>query len=331
LCFLAVYIHAASPPGFRSVVDAVLACAVVNLLLAAVDVSGWALHAGDPLAFLRNANYRMLDEATMSGFKRIVGSFPETSAFAYFTLGQFAFCTSLWLSGIRGRVTCPLAVLSLLALLFATSSTGYAGAAGFLIIAFAVGLGRMLSRPVTRQTVLFVLAAPLVAVTLLLGVSLDHASWQMLQGMLDNAVLDKLSSQSGIERGAWTQQALVNFFETYGLGGGTGSVRASSFPIAVLGNIGAFGALVYGGFMLALFCRRAGRWDNPYPAACQSAARWACLTLLIGASVAGSFVDLGLPFFIFAALACAGPAAARLARPRPAPSAAAFPLAGVRS
>ena len=41
------------------------------------------------------------------------------------------------------------------------------------------------------------------------------------------------------------------------------------------------------------------------------------LILMIGASVAGSFIDLGLPFFIFAGLACAGPESVRAARRAP--------------
>jgi hypothetical protein len=129
--------------------------------------------------------------------------------------------------------------------------------------------------------------------------------------MVDKTIVSKMSTESGIERGMWNQQALTNFNETRGLGAGVGSVRASSFPVAVLGNIGAIGAVTYGSFLIAVLFRRKSRWTEPYPAACQSAARWACATQLIGASVAGSFIDLGLPFFIFAGLACAGPERSR--------------------
>jgi hypothetical protein len=94
----------------------------------------------------------------------------------------------------------------------------------------------------------------------------------------------------------------------------------------VLGNIGAIGAATYGSFLFAVLFRRKNRWATPFPAACQRAARWACLGQLIGASVSGSFIDLGLPFFMFAGLACAGPEPARSRRAAPAqrPLAAAF-------
>jgi len=64
----------------------------------------------------------------------------------------------------------------------------------------------------------------------------------------------------------------------------------------VLGNIGAIGAATYGSFSFRVLFRRKNRWGNAVPAAYQSAARWACLGQLIGASVSGSFIDLGLPF-----------------------------------
>ncbi|MBV9965204.1 MAG: hypothetical protein JO008_05880, partial [Alphaproteobacteria bacterium] len=56
-----------------------------------------------------------------------------------------------------------------------------------------------------------------------------------------------------------------------------------------------------------IFGRRRRGWNDAFPQACQSAARHACFAQLAAASVAGSFIDLGLPFFIFAGLAAASP------------------------
>jgi hypothetical protein len=249
----------------------------------------------------------------MLGFKRIVGSFPEASAFAYFTVGLFAFCTKLWLGGVRQRIAAPLALLSAVALLFATSSTGYAALSGFLGLLFVVSLAQVLWRPVTRATFALVLVFPMVVVAVFVGLRLSPPAWQLASEIVDETVFDKMNSSSGIERAKWNDQALVNFADTHGLGGGDGSVRASSFPIAVLGNIGTIGALTYGLFLFDLLFGRKVRWKEPFPVSCQSAARWACLSQLIAASVAGSFIDLGLPFFIFAGIACAGPESVRFA------------------
>jgi hypothetical protein len=326
ICFLVFYAIASRPDGFKTAVNAAIASAAINLGFAAIDLGTYWTGLGDVLAILRNANYRMLDDTTVLGFKRIVGSFPEASTFAYFTSGFFAFCTKLWIDGIRPRLTAPLAVLSLLALASATSSTGYAATTGFLALLFLVSLVQVFSRPVRKTSLVLVTVFPVVAAAGLLGLRLDQPAWRVVSDMVDASVFSKMTSNSGIERAKWNEQALANFTDTHGLGAGAGSVRASSFPVAVIGNIGFVGALTYGIFLCGVLFGRSGRWQHPFPAACQSAARWACLTQLIGASVAGSFIDLGLPFFIFAGIACAGPQPLRAAGALPAmPPATATP------
>ena len=321
LCFLVFYDAASRPDGLKIAVNAALASAGINLCFAAIDLGSYWAGLGDVLTVVRNGNYRMLDDTTVRGFKRIVGSFPEASTFAYFTSGFFAFCTKLWLDGIRPRLTAALAALSSVALALSTSSTGYAATSGFLALLFLSTLVRVLWRPVRKTTLVFVTIFPVLAAVGLVGLRLDQPAWRAASDLIDASVFDKMSSSSGLERSKWNDQALLNFFETHGLGAGNGSVRASSFPIAVLGNIGVFGALTYGIFLSIVFFGRRNRWRHPFPAACQSAARWACLAQLIGASVAGSFIDLGLPFFIFAGLACAGPEPVSAPRLAPANSA----------
>jgi hypothetical protein len=317
ICFLVFYDAASRPDGAKTVVNAVIAAAAINLGFAAIDYGSYLAGLGDVLGFIRNANYRMLDDVTVLGFKRIVGSFPEASTFAYFTSGFFAFCTKLWLDGVYPRWTGPIALISLLSLGLATSSTGYAATSAFLALLFIVSLARTLCRPVRRSTFVLATVFPLVIAAGLAGLRLDGPLWRTASEVVDVSIFDKMSSNSGIERAKWNDQALVNFSDTHGLGAGDGSVRASSFPLAVLGNIGVFGALTYGMFLLSLLFGRGHRWQHPFPARCQSAARWACLTQLIGASVAGSFIDLGLPFFVFAGLACAGPVRVPAARRAP--------------
>jgi len=318
VCFAAFYAYACKPAGLKAITYAAITAAALDLAFAAIDLGGYWTGAGDVLAFLRNGSYRMLDETVILDFKRIVGSFPEASTFAYFTLGLFAFCAKLWLDGIKTKLTGPLAFLLLLTLFFSTSSTGYVGTAGLLAALFVTSLVGVSTGPVTPRMLASVTIAPLLVAVLLIGARLDQPVWNVLQSMVEKTLLDKATTQSGIEREKWNVQALTNFSDTEWLGGGVGSVRASSFPIAVLGNIGAIGAATYTSFLFPLLFRRKNRWAAPFPAACQSAARWACLAQLIGASVSSSFIDLALPFFIFAGLACAGPEPARSPRTKPA-------------
>jgi hypothetical protein len=320
VCFLVFYVYASRPRELTATVNAALLCAAVNLVFAAIDLGSYWGGMGDVLGFIRNGSYRMLTEGTASGFKRIVGSFPEASTFAYFTVGFFAFCTRLWIAGYRRSITAPLALLSFIALMASTSSTGYAAMCGFLVLLFVSALWQVLTRPVRKETMGLVVALPLVISIALIGVRLSPPAWQAVSDMTDQTVFNKLNTSSGIERQKWNSQALINLADTEGFGGGAGSVRASSFPIAVLGNIGVFGGATYGLFLFCLLFGRRGRWREPFPAAAQSAARWACVAQLIGASVAGSFIDLGLPFFIFAGLACAGPEPARVPRLAPVPA-----------
>lgn len=320
VCFLVFYNYGGRPREMTAAVNAVLLCSAVNLVFAAIDLGSYWSGLGDVLGVIRNGSYRMLDEGTVSGFKRIVGSFPEASTFGYFTAGFFAFCTRLWIAGYRRAITAPLALLSFAALLAATSSTGYAATCGFLVLSFIGAVAQLLTRPVRKETMAFAVVLPLVLATTLLAVRLSPSGWQTLSDMTDATVFNKLNTSSGIERQKWNSQALTNLVDTDGLGGGAGSVRASSFPIAVLGNIGVFGAVTYSLFLFFLLFGRSRRWRHPFAAAAQSAARWACVAQLIGASVAGSFIDLGLPFFIFAGLACAGPEPALVARPSLAPA-----------
>jgi hypothetical protein len=314
LCFLVFYDAASRPNGLKTIVDAVIISTAINLGFAVIDLVTFWTGLGDILGVIRNGNYRMLDDGTVLGFHRIVGSFPEASSFAYYTVGFFAFCTKLSLDGVRPRITGFLALSSLVALILATSSTGYVATSGFLAVLFVVSLPQIFFRPVRKSTFVMVTIFPLLVSAGLVGLRLDGPLWLTATEIVDTSIFNKMSSQSGVERAKWNDQALINFVDTSGLGAGTGSVRASSFPIAVLSNIGVFGAFTYSVFLLSLFFSRKGKWQHPFPASCQSAARWACLAQLIGASVAGSFIDLGLLFFIFAGLACAGPETVPVAR-----------------
>ena len=286
--------------------------AAVNLFFAALDVvSFWTGTAG-VLGFLRNATYRMLDDAVVGNFKRIVGSFPEASTFAYYTVGFFAFCAKLWLARVWPRLTGSLALLSLLALVFSTSTSGYAGLAASATLLFLSSLAEIATRPVPRTPFVFVLFVPILIGIGLIGLRLHEPAWRAASDLVEQTVFEKLDTQSGVERSRWNRQALTNLVETDGLGGGVGSVRASSFPIAVLGNIGLIGGALYSIFLIQVFARRRRGWIDAFPQACQSAARHACFAQLAAASVAGSFIDLGLPFFIFAGLAVASPEASSL-------------------
>jgi hypothetical protein len=145
---------------------------------------------------------------------------------------------------------------------------------------------------------------PLLLLLVVVGIAVNDGYSAYVQNLLETMVFNKLSTDSGIERSAWNQQAVQDFIDTWGIGAGNGSVRAASFLAAVLASLGVVGTLTYGAFLVCVFLgNREPASLDPYENAVRSAAKSACLGWFLASSVAGAFIDLSLPFFVFAGLA----------------------------
>jgi hypothetical protein len=305
--FALIYGYGGSLSGYKVIGNAALACVVLNLLFAALDLATYLTRTSELMAFIRNANYSVMAEAEVSGLKRIVGSFVEASVFASATLGYFAFTFRLWLLGVRPLLTSSLSFLSLTALIFATSTTGYVGLVVFMLIVYIQTSVRAALRPVTPQMLGFMVSGPLVLVLVVILVALNADSSRYAQNLLDTMILDKMSTTSGLERSAWNHQAMLNFFDTFGFGVGLGSLRASSFPIAVLASFGLVGTSIFGLFFINLLFSRPTKQLAFMEEATRQAAKSTCIAWLITQGVAGALTDLGVSFYAFAALACVQP------------------------
>ncbi len=306
VCFLVVNAASSSTEGFRSTARILVAYTVANIAFAALDMGTYFTGTTYLLEFMRNAQYTFhLDEFT-GGLKRIAGSFTETSSFAYASLGALGFVGTLAVSGRWPRVTAPLAIVSTVLLVLSTSSTAFAGLPVVLACIYGVALLRA-TRPVGgRVARALAIGGPPAAVALVAAVALDDTARTTVREYLDILVFEKANSQSGIERASWNAAAMQNFVDTWGLGGGLGSIRASSFLLAVPSNLGVIGVALFGTFLVALFLRQSGR-RGTFETDVRTAARVACLGVLTAASVSGALVDLGLAFFAIAGLACARP------------------------
>ena len=229
----------------KAITNALIVCAVLLLVSAVADVVTYHTDTAFLLSWLRNANYRMLEAGEIGGFKRIVGTFTEAGAFSYVALGFYAFCLSLWLDGFRTRITATLALLLALSLLLSTSTTAYAAFAIFSSLILAGALVKLANGQATRSDCGYLIVfsmVPLLAVVVILFVPWI---WSAALGLFDAAVSNKLDSQSGIERMRWNHFAMRNFWDTAGFGAGVGSVRASSFLVALLANTGVLGLLMF--------------------------------------------------------------------------------------
>ncbi|WOH68041.1 hypothetical protein [Bradyrhizobium sp. BWA-3-5] len=303
VCFLLLAGFGATESGRRCLGRAALMCVVLNLAFGLLDLVTFMTNTGELMSFIRNSTYSIMSDTESAGFKRIVGSFVEASSFSYWTLGYFAFAIALWLHGVGGRLTLSLGILSFLALLFSTSTTAYVGLAGYLAVQFAIAFFSFLFGPIRREMLVFMICAPFVFVIVAIAIALNDASYAYFSELLNQFVLNKMSTSSGIERSRWNSQAIQNFVDTFGFGAGNGSVRASSFPVAVIGSLGILGAASYAMFLFSIWIRKKRPQPSSVPAL-QIAARSACLAWLIAASASAGFIDLGLPFFAFAALGC---------------------------
>jgi hypothetical protein len=302
VCFLLVSAYANSRYGRQALQNVMLIWASLNLMFAVLDLATYFSGTTELLSFIRNANYAMLNDTESAGFKRIVGSFTEASSFGRATLGTFAFTLRLWLLGVRPRLTLGLTLSSLAALLFSTSTTSYVGLAVFLMFAYAVTLVHLVFRNSNLASTALIFGFPIALLIIVLAILLNDDYATYFGTLADTFVLNKMQSASGIERSMWNRQAMQNFYDTFGFGAGVGSLYASSFLIAVLANFGIIGSALFLVFFIYLFHGGASRGDEESEAY-RSAARWACLAWLITSTISGALVDLGLPFFVAAALA----------------------------
>ena len=309
VCFFILYGFASAKDGYRVLGNAAIACAAVNLIFAALDIATYLTGTAELFTPIRNATYSMLNDSDIAGFKRIVGSFTEASAFGAMTLGYFGFTGKLWLLGIRPRVTGGLALLSLMALVFSTSTTAYVGLSVLLLIGYLETLIQALRRPVTPYMAVFLIGAPFLALVMVIAILLSDTYSAYIKGLLDTMVLKKMSTDSGVERSSWNRQAMQNFIDTFGFGVGNGSVRASSILFGVPASLGVIGTLFFGLFLATMGLAKP-KWTQSgvVDDAFRQAAKYACLAWFIAGATSGAVIDLGLPFFAFAAFACARPA-----------------------
>lgn len=250
-------------------------------LFAMADLAGLAV-----LEHFRTATYAIAPNQSFVGFTRLIGGATEPSFFGGVSVSLCAW--HLWRHWLVGGFVHLLA--GGLMAIFALASLSSTAIAVLASVALVYMLARLVSsRSIGAFGGAFVMASAVLAI----------ASWlalgplaPVLQTASDALFLEKLASESGVERSAWARQALVNLSDTSGLGAGLGASRANGWGAAVLAQTGVPGAILATAFLVAAFARRL----PPEAAALRAAA----LTLLAAAMLSASRVDLGPLFFVLA-------------------------------
>ncbi|SMF93353.1 hypothetical protein SAMN02949497_0631 [Methylomagnum ishizawai] len=304
-CFLSVRSLLDSERRMAGMRDAVLLLAMLNIWAGVLQLAENNLGFPSVLNLFRNASYATFTGGEVGGLLRIYGTFPETSAFSSFTLALFAFTASLCRDGVRGVYSGIVALASLGLLLMTTSSTAYAGLLIYGTLATAVALAQAYWH---RQALYLGPTTLMVGVVVLAGCFLALSQPRIFSRIFeffDLTLVNKLDSASGRERSLWNQQAWVNFIDTYGLGIGFGSARASSFPMALLSNIGVIGVGLF-----TLFCSRLFAVpvfvESATVAAVARAARHGLMAVLVAGAISGTMADPGMVFYTLSAVAAAG-------------------------
>ena len=283
---------------------AYLVWAFINASLGLIDVLSKIAGLGDVLSPIRTASYVMLSGDVAGGFFRIVGGFPEASAYASAgSLPSLAFAFTDWQLN-QSRSSLVVAIVLTALLITSTSSTAYGGLG--LSVAFyglAVGVNFLRGRIFTHHVALLLFLWT--ALTILLALCLyDEHLIDPLVDMLANATINKSTSFSAIERGTWNKLSLSNFVETYGVGVGLGSTRSSSWPISVLAQLGVVGAVIFG-IAISLFALSLLRSKQGKLRSLAASASAAALAGSAAGFFGGNGADPGMIFFIALAIVSA--------------------------
>ena len=283
------------------VFKALLIATFIHGLLALLD----AAKLNALLAPFRTANYSLLDEHHVAGVPRIIGGFPEASAFGgasmYFLTFFLVHFINTW-----NRASAIAAFVAAACALSSFSSTAYF--AGFCLSVYVsvMLVWRAASSRMHWQETMSVgiVAYGVLAVVGLALIATPAGS--VFVEILDKIIFDKGSTNSALERGAWAEYGYRTFLETYGLGAGIGSIRSNGFAPVYLGSIGAIGfglVLAFLGWtILPRYERSVVSGDERARRAIYSAARATLVIALCSRAASATTPDFGVSFMLFAAL-----------------------------
>jgi hypothetical protein len=303
--------------AYRGMLALVAIHAIAGLAQLAGNLAGLA----DVLAPIRTTNYVVLADTQIGSLWRIAGATSEASAFSNLAIACLAFCVVYW-RRTGSRTALLFGTLHLALLLLSTSSTAYVSIAVlFTGLSLMIAASVISGQPKRRDMqLLFAAAAGLVAI--LASALFIPAIVDAFTDVLDAMVFKKHLSASADERFYWNSQSIRAFFDTYGLGTGLGSSRASSWAIAVISQTGLLGGLAFA--VLTLLAWRGPRSIPPamrlpsgLPLADFAyAMRAAVMLSLVSLCISGTVVETGPLIYIGIAVCTSAPVlATRLANP----------------
>ncbi|MDP9902193.1 hypothetical protein [Variovorax ginsengisoli] len=234
-----------------------------------------------------NAQIREAMPDDMQGYSRIFSTFPESSyCAAYLTAYLFYFIFAKNKDFVLSFFGVACVGVVLLCIALTGSTTGYLALMATALFALIVeSYGK-------TKAFLYGVVTLLVFVLSIFAFALTPFG----QELIIKTLLEKGDTLSTLHRLAADQRAIEIFFETFGLGVGLGSNRASSFISTTLSNFGLIGFLL---MMFCVFLHLSWLWVNynfsrkiQLP---RMSAMWAFVSLL--AAMILAIPDINWPIF----------------------------------
>ncbi|UZD90428.1 hypothetical protein [Cognatishimia activa] len=280
------------------------AVCVASFLHVSVSLLDWVSY---PIGFaqvldrIRTVHQAILVDQHFGSVRRLIGGHTEPASFGLYTVGLYGFWLRYWFGNMRSFAA---GVMMFAMLILALRSTSSATIANVILFSSAFLMWHAVADAISQRRfgiyVCLLGALPALVSGMWIWIEFSATAHTLVEVLF----LDKALSDSGQERFSWNAQALSNFSESFGLGLGIGSVRASGFGFAVLGNLGWPGALVFGWFLFRVL--RPPATKPPFQSECfelASALRCGCLAVLCQSALTTPYPNPGLPFFIMCGLA----------------------------
>ncbi len=303
-CLTAAYVRRSA--SVAPVLAALGLCTALHLAFACIDVVTGATHTGFLLDPIHTASYSFLTTDELGGLKRISGSFSEASAFATYSLTLLGVNFTLFVCKVRPFLTGAASLLLTGFIAAATSSAGYVGLTTFFV-AFAIyAVVTALFLGQTRALGIALVSAAGLTVLAGIVVMFVPSVADLVQTVVTDSLLTKSTSDSAVERGMMNVQAWQVFKDTYGVGAGIGSTRASNYALVLLSNLGVIGFVL---FVVTILRLLGGRPQRTLPHEAHAplwAARVGIVTTLIPSILTGTVYDLGTLFYCLIGIAAAG-------------------------
>lgn len=290
-----------SPRHQPLILRGLVLCAIVTIITGTLSYLTSYLPLDPFLDIFKSANYALLDSASISdGSRRITGLMPEASSYGALTLSLLS-CLYFLRGIVDDRVQAvrlnTLIVALAILLVMSTSSAAYVGLG---ILALLIGLDWFtrafrINRPRFSYSGVredFFLALAIIGFAAA-AVMITPGVFEPVMERLDDVVFSKTQSSSYVERSAWTTTSLQAGLDSYLVGVGLGSTRASNFAVVLFASTGFLGFILYFGFVARLLLTPVATGD-PRLQGLASGLKWSFFPAFAVSLLIGTTPDFGV-------------------------------------